>query len=739
MPQVKTKDKIHVMLRPYVFHGLDLTNQPNSKGWVYSLCPGCGREDLKFGVNAETGAYKCFTCDLAGGGIYLFLRWLHAESDRTTKDYAELQTDRKLLYPDTLMRWGICKSVIGGEWLVPGYNPEGSLTQLYRRVRSYPDNRIKLLPTPELPHALHWVGKPTTSQVLVCEGPWDGMALEETLGLARETAAGLEVTADKTSSLLNKFSVVAVPGCMVWNEPWCGIVGGKSTLFLYDSDHSRTHPTTGEVIAPAGLAGVRAAVRKLLGSDGPKPTSIGYLSWGLEGYDPALPSGYDVRDALTGGGNTPEGRVRSLGAILERLTPIPAEWLSSSGHGTSGGGEECLPCESWDDLILDWRKAMKWIDGLDHGLAAMLATIISTPTAGDQLWVKLLGVPSSGKSTLAEAVSMARKYVKPKDTMTSLTSGYQVDKEGSENLSLVEMLRGKTLIIKDADSVLTHPNVNAIMGQLRAFYDRAIRTQYGNKMSTDHENSNTTVIFCGTPRLKLLNRTEMGERFLDVRVVEEMDEDLEDEIGWRKACQASRESALVSNGQVVSETPEMTRAKQRTGGYVKYLRENAEELLSGVEIPEDCLRTCQLLGKFVSYARARPHDDKNSEEAARELSFRLISQMVKLARCLAAVLNRDKTDEEVMARVRRVALDTAKGTVLTMMSLLDEAGDLGMPVSVISLHTGNSEEEDRKLLRFLRKIHAVQVHKEEDGSARLWSMTSKVWRLYREVMHEQPK
>ena len=77
-------------------------------------------------------------------------------------------------------------------------------------------------------------------------------------------------------------------------------------------------------------------------------------------------------------------RLTALGALLGMVGQVPQGWLTrplagQQTHITALGGNEpsdsnsvaIRTCESWDELVNAWKKAMKWYDGLDHTLSAM--------------------------------------------------------------------------------------------------------------------------------------------------------------------------------------------------------------------------------------------------------------------------------------------------------------------------------------------------------------------------------
>ncbi len=384
---------------------------------------------------------------------------------------------------------------------------------------------------------------------------------------------------------------------------------------------------------------------------------------------------------------------------------VVASVLRLRERQTSGDG--MLPCGSWPELILSWREALKWTPGLEHALAVITAAAASVKVVGDQLWVKVISPPSSGKSVLAEALSTNRERVKAVSVFRGFYSGYQADKEGTENFSLLEQIAGKALVVKDGDTILTLPNRQQVLGQGRDLYDTVGRAQYNNRMSKDWEGIRFAWILCGTKSLRALDHSELGQRFLDCRIMDEVDGELEEEIGWRKINQVRSGLYEVDGRADAQEAPEMTAAKRLTGGFLEHLRANMGGLLSGLAMSDAAARKIMAWGQFIAYLRARPSKLQDEEESGREMSARLISQLGKLALCLAVVLGKKEVDADVLGRVKRVVKETSAGRTLAMVRRLAEAGKAGCSAAALSVWTGDGETKERELLRFLGKIGAV--------------------------------
>ena len=562
------------------------------------------------------------------------------------------------------------------------------------------------------------------------------MALWEILGISKQSEGGsLSMTGSKKSSMLNGCSVLAVPGCEVFFEKWGPLLTGKDVVVLFDSDHPKVNKHTGKKEPPAGYSALIRLCGKIGELDNP-PKSLSYLHWGDSGYDPNRPSGYDIRDCLRDSGNEPESRVKCLETILARVRPVPKSWSGDLSSGKSRVKVETKKCESYKTVVNSWRKSIRWTRGLDKALSVMLSAVVSTRMLGDQLWVKIIGPASCGKTTLCEALSVSKKNVIAKSTIRGFHSGFGEGADG-EDFSLISKVNGKTLVTKDGDTLLQSPNLSQILSEARDVYDTSSRTSYRNKSSRDYEGIRMTWLLCGTSSLRSIDSSELGERFLDCVIMDGIDDDVEDEILNRVANRAQRSVGMAVGGKSsVQHEPEMMETMQLTGGYVDYLAENAEAILSSITMSSEAKRLCTRFGKFVAYMRARP-SDRQDEVAEREFAARLVSQHVRLSMCLAAVLNRKTVDAEVLSRVRSVCLDTSRGRTMDIAARLYEAGEDGINPGSISVLIGESEDRCRRLLRFMRQIGAVETYsaKTVKGLAARpkWRLTERMRTLYEEV------
>lgn len=307
MPKV-AQDELPEKLKPYKFHGLELTKSTN--GNYTADCPFCDKKG-KFGIKADTGLAKCWACggesEKGGYNITSFLRAIYDLSlDSTTlDDYEEIAVEFDLLYKETPKCWGLAKSITSGRWIVPGFSSDGKVMTLYHLTRIKTNSgkyKNTWLPTPgQGQHLCYEHNSKFKQRIYLCEGLKDAMAWWEILVSSKEDKDGkLTLSSKRTESIIKGSTIIAITGVNVFKEDYLTMFKGKEVILMFDSDHPTKNKKTNKEIPPAGLEGVKRFATRLVSSKS-KPDSIKWLDWGGTGlgYDPALPSGTDVRDFLS--------------------------------------------------------------------------------------------------------------------------------------------------------------------------------------------------------------------------------------------------------------------------------------------------------------------------------------------------------------------------------------------------------------------------------------------------------
>lgn len=725
-------------LRPYEFHGVHL--EPMSSGSeAIGDCPFCDKES-KFSVNTETGLWKCWSCgsgsSSGGGNALTFIRLLYEQSVRNTPSLftQEVAGDRSLLSETSVIAWGVSQHTsMGGAWLVPGYGTDGKLDQLYKRGTDG-----VLYPTPGVwtdvgkSHALHMDAGDFDSKrpnLVIAEGPWDGMALWEV-----------------DRNVWGDANIVAVPGCNVWRDEWTEMCKGKSVVLLYDSDHPK-----GPNNQMAGWAGTQRVCKRLSGV----AASVRILKWGPDGYDPKKPDGWDVRDELACTTVGEDRRIALVG-LLAKIEAAPEDWFSATARvGTnsyhSGGTRSC---STWDQCIATWDQArggaIRMRRDLSDVIAVVLAMAASTPRSGNQLFLDIIGSPGSGKTTVVQGL-LTSEHCVALENMTKLISGYKKEGDSGKDCSFLARNNNKMWVTCEFDVLGSSPEYTQLMGKARRIFDGETTATYGN----DDEDRKygllrTPWARCGThkmmDRMADRDQSQLGDRFMRI-IIGDPDE-AEKRIIVRSALKSERAAILNQasgpNGSVVDSKTQY--AQSVMGGYVDWLWANVEDQLAKLMVSEEAEDYCIDLAELSADMRARPNEGRHAVDShdTKELPTRLARQNIRLASCLAVVLNRDSIDGEVLRIVRKVALDTATGHSLNVVDWLcrlnpksphgrthQECG--GIETDTIATWTNMTPERAQKYLLFMRKIGVLDwLPNNRSGGA--WILTNRVHDLYARVM-----
>lgn len=730
-------------LRPYTFHGLDLTSREGGRQQVCD-CFVCGSPG-KMTIEVNTSKFRCWSCNSTGNSL-TFIRLLHEVStSRTTPQFIDMVVkDRKLRDPSTMSAWGVCQSTIPPHpWLVAGYDTEGKITQLYKRTHIKGSDGLwswRLLPTPGLhtdpgkSHALHMPASdfnPSRPTIEVMEGLWDGMAYWEVV---------------QTTQAASDTNIVAVPGCNVWRDEWTLICKGKDVTLWFDSDYPRQVDTAkGAHTFQPGYDGMKRVSKKLSGH----ALTVSHIKWGEGGYDPTRPDGWDVRDALSEHPDPMNGLV----SLISLVEPVPPDWFSPSQINSSNSNNsrqnstiEPEACHSWVKCLSAWQEALEWRQELSDVLVTMLAVAASTDQSGDnQLFLRVIGDPGSAKTRLCKGLLVSR-HCKLLLHLKSFHSGYK--KEGGEDCSLVSRISGLCLVTPEYDALTIGGNSDQLESQVRQIFDGESGNTYANSDEDRHYRGlRSPWIQAGTPALMDRDQSRLGDRFLRIRIEQPSEEDkqailmraLNNELSAMTERSNGTESSIIP--------PKLRRAYALTGGYVDWLRSNVEERVAEVErnMLTSYKQQCVDLGILTAEMRARPNMDPKKTETfpTKELPTRLVAQLGRLAGHLAVVMNKDSVDREVMRVVRKVAIDTAHGHTLNIVTWMctrnptapeftyQESG--GIPEKRIAVWCGFTADKASNYLLFLKKIGVARCEFLPQGG-NVWTLSERVYKLYLKVM-----
>jgi ribosomal protein L37AE/L43A/energy-coupling factor transporter ATP-binding protein EcfA2 len=781
MPRInaETPDKLKVFL----FHNIECA--PISSKEAKGDCPFCGKQSHMF-ISLQTGEWECKAC-MEAGNTYTFLRLFHTENLRATTldDYKELRKERPGIPISEFKEWKIARDSLtgSGEWMIPSYNTKErdpkkrKLANLYKAAQNE-DGKWQVMSSPGCKLHMfgnHFANKNHLSNIIV-EGAWDGPALRAILKRVdydedNKEFSPVEKSELKRGNAVDYFRVRGAPGAGTFDPAWLKEIENEPTIFIFDNDHPQVQCTEckkrtplaepkcihcrskklGEKQFKPGWDGMNR-IFKLMSEEDCHPPEVQRIKWGKNGYSSKLPSGFDVRDLVNREKklDKEEYPVQVMNAIWERLEDV--EIGTSPKKVATGEAAEAdeqiepIPCDRYSKLAKAFDQRLHFTRAMQDTLTVMLAVCISTELASEQLFLRVIGPPGSGKTTLAECLSAARQYVYAKSIFTGFHSGFIGGKGGrKKDRSLIPVIQNKTFIVKDADTMISAPNLDRILAELRDVYDGTSRSHYRTGIARNYEGIRTTLILCGTDDLRNLNRSFLGDRFLDCDIlgdgstepfVESAASSAYDDITSSLKTLSKRESDS-------DDLPEDSGfyLKQITLGYLMHLKENLGDLIP--EMPKSSKKTIKALAQFLAFMRARVRRDKEelTHRQRVELGTRLTKQLMKLAVCVAIVLSKTAVDKEVLRIIRKITLDTGVGFPLEITRRLG-AKPNGLTSRQIALDLGLGETSVRRHLFNMQELKIVERGKKSNNSnvrgrdLHIWYLTKPVRNFY-SIAHQK--
>lgn len=354
-------------------------------------------------------------------------------------------------------------------WSIPTFNKDGALNNLYKVVPT---------PTPEKPHKLCILGTPSISSTIfnyparthetiwLLEGHWDKLAAEAIVGPARE------------------ITCIGFPGAS-FKQPWCNIFGGKDLVIFVDNDE-------------AGASELRLIMSKIETAPH-KPRSISTIRWPENS-----PQGFDVNDVLRIHGDS------SFQFLEDHIQPY--EYVAETNIIENPFIPSDDSCTTFESLLAECASSYYLTKDMELYILFLLSAIYSLKIEGEQIWIRGMGPPGSFKTTGAQIAGASEQTVML-DTFTGLLSGWKDEQKA--DASLISRIASRLLIIKDADALMQQPNIQQILSEFRAFYDKNIAAAYRHRVAYDYRNVRSGVALLGTGVLRSLDNTALGERFLD--------------------------------------------------------------------------------------------------------------------------------------------------------------------------------------------------------------------------------
>ncbi len=420
-------------------------------------------------------------------------------------------------------------------------------------------------------------------------------------------------------------------------------------------------------------------------------------------YD--LPDHYDLKDHILSGSSSGKSGYQTataageiLCSVLEQCRPYPTDdpespaYTPSSSRKTNGSTKnspiitetesetEPVECRTYEELFRRFSTYYETTPIAGQVLSTVLATILSTDLPDAQVFLRILGPPGTGKTTCVNPF-LDSPYVEHLAEFRGFHSGFvgsAQQQRAQGNASPLEYLNHKTAIITDADTILQSPNRDKILAEARQIFDGRTKADYRNRQVHEYLDLRITLIFCGTATLTQLNRSSLGERFIDIRynlndvqrrkIVRRAAQNQFDAISEYLSYNSN--SVQQQNNLPLSD-PNRVFTLDEINGSAIYLVEQLKDSLNNrsVELVPFTPQQQEYIDSLAYFtAGLRPNtprtqDDEADEQDNHEVPSRLGKQFTKLAICLAMIHAYGKTRQvkltpEVLTILRMIALDT---------------------------------------------------------------------------------
>lgn len=605
------------MIEFFEFWGIELGTQENQ---YVGDCPFCGKEQHFF-CDKQEPLWDCKVCGRSGNQYSFMTQWHEFHLEATgKKDLIPLAENRKLPV-ERLQEARIAYDDTTGYYLFPYHSFPGEKGGLSSLGRIDLEKGTVVFKPVGIPSPLLFLTRKWNDNIVICEGEWDALAMQEMLELWAPDP--------------DEWSVVAVPGANTFKDGWVNYFNGKRAAVFLDKDDS-------------GKQGLVKIIQKLIGPTNGSvdafiwPEDVEFLS--AKGDKP----GKDLRDyyvhAVEKDLPVKEGWsfLTDNLVVANALDSIEGDYLEDR-HKLP----EIANITSWEELIGILNEHLYMTSLTPHVVAVLFATQLSQHYPGEPIWVFLVGPASSGKTTLIEAFGINNVYCEAHSELHAKLLSSGMRSKSGKDPSLLPKLNRRCLMIKDYTTVLSmgSHNQDELYAILRDAFDGSFRKQYGNQQERNYSNLKFSMICGVTNAIHRDNRSSLGERFIKVNYLdEEFDE---------------REHILRALGGAEKKEIRSKVLQQSMLGYLHYLIQNKPDHLPF--IPRDYEYKLGSLAILVAYLRAqveRRTDDSLMYRPAREIASRLSVIFGKVSQCLMIVLGKKSVDEEVYSIVRHIAFSS---------------------------------------------------------------------------------
>lgn len=279
-----------------------------------------------------------------------------------------------------------------------------------------------------------------------------------------------------------------------------------------------------------------------------------------------------------------------------------------------------------------------WLHIEDPGpIWTLAATKVSHHMGGDPIWLMLVGPSSGGKTEYLRAFQQGEEIGLDDLTPKTFISGYL--KKDDDQPDLAERLKNQIWYIFDLSILMSkrHEYRAEILSDMRLIYDGKLTKEFGNRMRTEVDTSNNTLICASTPAIDntLLEDQALGTRYVQYRL--------------------PKTNRMEVMQQIYNNRENMSVMRSSLTVQVSRFEKDFQKL--EVEINEIECRNLQKMCNFATLLRTHISTDKSGEAinvASPEDPGRFFKQILKLYRAYKMI---GLTEEEALVQIKKVCVD----------------------------------------------------------------------------------
>ena len=564
------------------------------------LCPFCLDPEQTFYYDKDTLLWDCKAKKKCGrsGNLHTFIQSVYSELCTVNQDeITRLAIDRKLPV-DSLITAGIRWNPLVRNIVLPTFNSEHSINNLLRVFKI--DGKLRILSTPTLVTLYNYPEK-VNQMVWLVEGHWDKIA-------------GDLITAG------NPITVIGYPG-NAFLQKWCNLLGNKNVILFTDNDD-------------AGNQHKDKIIKRIL-SGTQKPRELATVNFH------GKPNGYDVRDCFIEYGE------KALSFISHHVEKVDNDaQIRIKSTNSNQPAKPSAHASSYSEVKRHCEDCYHWTKEMDQLLTTILATTYSLKFHGEQPWVRVTGPAGTAKTTIAKLLA-GSEYSVIETSITGIFSGYEREDAPGEDCSMLPIINGRNLMITDADTIVNEPNSRQIMSQFRTVYDQDISVRYRTGLHLEVKDLRSIFTLMGTPNLRLLDDTSLGERFLDFELnPTEQDKKLMQQKAYEKSIKSMQ----------LSYNPETLPAEAATYYLDNFVMENDRFVIPSPEA-RDYMEQMAVITTYMRTPVKRNRDGTLKVTPSVEGPTRITGQLTKFMACCPVILDQDIVSQDVMSIVQKQCRD----------------------------------------------------------------------------------